>query len=276
MFNPYQKIYPIYDLDSYRIAAVILYYLVGLETWKNAHKANYLRAHEGLLDPATIIVSALKEIDSNLVFIVGSIPTELAYHENRRWSFLGRDVVTNSEINSDIRLYASVLKQSEKGIFIMASKLSQFKTQASSIKNFVGQTVTFMSAEFHPNKFNPDENQAKARIMLEDGTTESVYCTPYISSVMEQVQQAEAFPLVAIVTSIPPRQKGQSMGYGLDDENVSPAKVKKLETMATALLKAKKQSDQKAKDYVEELDQKTGKWKKVKFPAQKAKSATKK
>lgn len=271
MFSVYQKIYPLYDLEAYRVSAILLYHLVGLEVWRNAERANILRANEGLIDPAPIIAGALSRIDPELVFSIGFVPAEIAYHKNRRWSFCGRDVMTNSEIKSDISLYATVLKQTTKGTFIMASKLSQFKPTANKISAFVGQVITFLSVEFTPNRFNAEEEQAKARIMLEDGTTEYAYCTPYISRVMQQVEEAKAFPLVAMITSIPPRQRGQSMGYGLDDESIAPAKVKKLETMAKALKNAKAPTQkaeqappQKTKNYVEELDQKTGKWKKVK------------
>lgn len=270
--NVYQKIYPLYDLEAYRVSAILLYHLVGLEVWRNAEQANILRANEGLIDPAPIIAGALKRIDPDLVFTIGFIPSEIAYHKNRRWSFCGRDVVTNSEIKSDIALYANVLKQNTKGFFIMASKLSKYRASADSIKNYVGQIVVFLSSEFAPNKFNEDEQQAKARIMTLEGEIKKVYCTPNVTRIMEEVDAAGDFPVVARVVKFPPRQKGQSEGYGIDDKDIPAAMVKKLEQHANKL----KDND----DDTEELDQNTGKWKKVKSnpkaPQQKAKKTVSK
>lgn len=271
MQNYYQKVTTLYSRESYRVAGCILFYLLGYNVCKNAGTANILTSPSYVDQPYEILIYALPRIDTSLVLSVGAVPTPIARHKNNRWSYLSRDLVTNVTNETEVQHYVNILKNTYKDNYQMASKLSGLRGSSDTIKNYIGQIVTFLSIETVEGKFGP---QVKAAIMDKAGNRKKVYTTPNIGNKLQEAEDANLFPLVATVTTFETGNKKNPTGYGIEDEDISPALIKKLEEQATKLMNQE--------DDTEELDQSTGKWKKVKSntkapatkaPTQKAKAS---
>lgn len=256
MKNYYQKLTTLYDLEGYRIAGVILFNLLGYNVCKNAGTANILHSPPNVNHPYEILMNALPRIDASLVLSVGAVASPIARHQNNRWSYNGRDFVTLSVNETPIAHYVNILKNTFGENYQMASKLSNYRASANTIKNFVGQIVTFAAIEHIPNKFDPTKPQVKAVIVDSAGTRQNVYCTPNIGNILSQVEDNNEFPLVARIVTFATNNAKNPTGYGLDDKGIAPAEVRKLEQRAIKALNAE--------DDTEELDPKSGKWKTVK------------